>query len=140
MSNIEFLDHQEAEKFNKQKREQFWWTPCMFAFVQLTQLLHKFCACLCKLIFLICKHYSQFNFIQRIVDLLFFKIVDFCIFLLTQILIQIRLQIVVQRRKPTSPTFCSNTNANPLPFNNSPCPLLRIVNLSIHHSQFCVFS
>ena len=28
MSNMEFLDHEEAEKFNKQKREQFWWTPC----------------------------------------------------------------------------------------------------------------
>ena len=29
MFKMEFLDPQEAEKFNKQKREQFWWTPCI---------------------------------------------------------------------------------------------------------------
>ena len=28
MSNMEFLDPLEAEKFNKQKWKQFWWTPC----------------------------------------------------------------------------------------------------------------
>ena len=30
MSKMDFLDPQEAEKCNKQKREQFWWTPCTF--------------------------------------------------------------------------------------------------------------
>ena len=29
-----FLDPQEAEKINKQKYKQFWWTPCIVAYFQ----------------------------------------------------------------------------------------------------------
>ena len=34
MYKIEFLTPEEAEKFNKQKREQFWWTSYFANFVQ----------------------------------------------------------------------------------------------------------
>ena len=31
---MDFLDPQEAEKINKQKWKQFWWTPCIVAYFQ----------------------------------------------------------------------------------------------------------
>ena len=31
---MDFLDPQEAEKTNKQKWKQFWWTPCVVAYFQ----------------------------------------------------------------------------------------------------------
>ena len=34
MPKIDFLDPQKAEKINKQKRKQFWWTPCIVAYFQ----------------------------------------------------------------------------------------------------------
>ena len=34
MPKMDFLDHQEAEKINKQKWKQFWWTPCIVAYFQ----------------------------------------------------------------------------------------------------------
>ena len=34
MPKMDFLDPQEAEKINKQKWKQFWWTPCIVAYFQ----------------------------------------------------------------------------------------------------------
>ena len=34
MPKMDFLNHQEAEKINKQKWKQFWWTPCIVAYFQ----------------------------------------------------------------------------------------------------------
>ena len=34
MPKMDFLDHQEAEKINKQKWKKFWWTPCIVAYFQ----------------------------------------------------------------------------------------------------------
>ena len=31
---MDSLDPQEAEKINKQKWKQFWWTPCIVAYFQ----------------------------------------------------------------------------------------------------------
>ena len=33
MPKMEFLDPKEAKKINKQKRKQFWWTLCIFAYM-----------------------------------------------------------------------------------------------------------
>ena len=34
MPKMDFLGPQEAEKINKQKWKQFWWTPCIVAYFQ----------------------------------------------------------------------------------------------------------
>ena len=33
MPKMGFPDPQESEKINKQKQKQFWWTPCIFAYM-----------------------------------------------------------------------------------------------------------
>ena len=34
MLKVDFLDHQETKKINKQKWKQFWWTPFIVAYFQ----------------------------------------------------------------------------------------------------------